>query len=66
MTVAIVLLEGPEREITSQVRVAVYDALRFNIRHDNQLWGFGGLENVARFTFRGMKDESREVRHSAG
>ena len=66
MTVGILLLDGPEKEVTTEVRTAVYDALLYSMRHDNRAYFNGRLEDIVSFIFRGMKDDSRDVRRSSG
>lgn len=66
MAMAMLLSEGPEEEVTAAVRVAVYDALLYNLRHDSRLWSTGRQEDIVGFIVRGMRDEQREVRHNSG
>lgn len=60
------LLDGTENEVTAEVRRLVYEALRRSIRHHTT--GFGGrrVNHASEFISRGLKDQDRSVRLSAG
>ncbi|KAI0700624.1 hypothetical protein BC835DRAFT_1404834 [Cytidiella melzeri] len=60
------ILEGPEEEVTAVVRKAVYDALARSINHQTAAYGGGKLEHAGQLAARGMKDNDRSVRLSAG
>ncbi|KAI0340807.1 hypothetical protein BDW22DRAFT_1397789 [Trametopsis cervina] len=64
--VSALLLEGPETEVSAPVRKAVYDALARSVGHQSAAFGGGKLELAAQLAGRGMKDEDRSVRLSAG
>ncbi|KAH9948812.1 hypothetical protein B0H21DRAFT_777700 [Amylocystis lapponica] len=66
MLVSVRILEGPAGEVTALVRKAVYDALCRTLRHHAAGFGGGRLEHIAEMIMRGLKDQDRSVRLSAG
>lgn len=66
MTLVVRLLDGSEREVTTEARRLAYEVLRQAVRHHSQ--GFGGnkLDIVASLIKRGMERRERGVRLSAG
>lgn len=66
LRVSTLILDGPENEVTPPVRKAVYDALARSINHQSAAYGRGGLDRAAEFAARGLKDNDRSVRLSAG
>ncbi len=60
------LLDGTGKEVTSAVRRVAYEALSRSIRHHTT--GFGGrrVDHASEFISRGLKDQDRTVRLSAG
>jgi hypothetical protein len=64
--VMLVLLEGPEKEVTDVVRQNVIDVLVRCMKHHNSAFGNGILNSIEELCFRNLKDKARNVRLSAG
>ena len=66
MTVALRLLDGPEREVTPEVHRRTYEILRQAARHHSQDFEGERLETIVDLIKQGMKRRERTVRLSAG
>ncbi|KAF7789400.1 hypothetical protein EIP86_000344 [Pleurotus ostreatoroseus] len=66
MRVVVLLLDGPEREVTPIVCRAVYDALLRVVKHHTSGFSLALVEPVSELVMKGMKHGDRGVRLSAG
>ena len=60
------LLEGPDDDVTGEVRRRTYAALTHIIRHHSWKSGSEGFEWVTEIIFRGIMDNERSSRLTAG
>jgi serine/threonine-protein kinase ATR len=66
LPVASRLLEGPENEVTSDVRRRVFAGFTRVIKHHSRNQSLGGLEGVTNIIYRGLVDRDRSARLAAG